>query len=289
VSLPAAQDERYGRVFAPRVERRPRTRRVSHPERRRRATRSSPSPRLEAREAADDAQAAEHELGTHKGRDFEDLLVDALAEIAAIFGDSVEPVGDVAGSVGLSKTGDVVVVLNTRDTGGVPVRVGFEAKDRRLNAKSAREQLDATKANRDATSAVAVFARLEQMPKGSCPFAEFGENRFACLFDKDDPDDRLALTLAYRIARHWALADAVVGSRELDVRAMTEALDHARNQLQSFTLLKRRLTNLESGFSDGVGGIRDELDRARLAITDALDRLDESIRVAADEATASAA
>jgi hypothetical protein len=138
-------------------------------------------------------------------------------------------------------------------------------------------------------AAFAVFARAEQMPKGTSPFADLGENRFACLFDKDDTDDVLALSLTYRIARHWALADAVAEGDELDVRAMQDALEHARHQLQSFTLLKRKVTQLESSLADGVAGIRDELDRARLALTDALDRLDAAVQAGDDGAASEAA
>ena len=233
---------------------------------------------LEARDAADDARAEERELGTAKGRDFEDVVIDGLGAIAAVCGDAVEAVGDVAGCVGGSKHGDVVVTINPRDTRGLPVRIGVEAKDRTLNAKATREQLDATKANRDATATIAVFARGEQMPKGTFPFAELGENRFVCVLDKDDPDDDLVLCVAYRVARHWALADACADTTELDLRAVHDSLEHARSQLQSFTQLKRKLTSLEVGFTDGVSGIRDELDRARLSLTDALDRLDEAVR-----------
>lgn len=237
---------------------------------------------VEARDAAESARATAYEIGTQKGRDFEEVVVDALHKLAAVCGDSVEAVGDVTGTSGRSKTGDVVVTVNPRDSRGVPVRLGFEAKDRSLNAKSTRVQLDATLANRDASSAVAIFARPAQMPKGTYPFAELGDNRFACLLDKGDPDDLLALTVAYRLARHWALVDMTADDATLDLRAMRDALDGARSQLQSFSLLKRRLTNLESGFGEGVCGIRDELDRARLALTDSLDRLDESMRLADD-------
>jgi hypothetical protein len=231
-----------------------------------------------SRDAADDARADERELGTAKGRDFEDTVVESLGAIAAVCGDSVEAVGDVTGCVGGSKHGDVVVTINPRDTRGLPVRIGVEAKDRTLNAKSTRAQLDATMANRDATASIAVFARSEQMPKGSFPFAELGENRFVCVLDKDEPDDDLVLSLAYRVARHWALADAAACAADLDVRAVRDSLDHARNQLQSFSLLKRKLTSLETGFSEGVTSIREEVERARLALTDSLDRLDDAVR-----------
>jgi len=245
---------------------------------------------VEARDAADDARADERELGTAKGRDYEDVVVESLGAIAAVCGDSVEAVGDVTGCVGGSKHGDVVVTLNPRDTRGLPVRIGVEAKDRTLNTKTTRTQLDATMANRDATASIAVFARGEQMPKGTFPFAELGENRFVCVLDKHEAEDDLVLSLAYRVARHWALADATAGAADLDVRAVRDSLEHARNQLQSFTLLKRKLTSLETGFSEGVTGIREEVERARLALTGSLDRLDEAVRVpdAADVAAPAA-
>lgn len=244
---------------------------------------------LAARDAGDEAWSEEHELGTAKGRDFEETVVEVLIGIATVCGDSVEAVGDVTGCVGGSKHGDVVVTLNPRDTRGVPLRIGIEAKDRTLNAKSTRAALDGTKDNRDASAAIAVFATEEQMPKGTYPFADFGESRFVCLLDKDDPDDVLALTIAYRVARHWALADATSEHAEIDLRAMHDALEHARNQLQSFTVLKRKLTGLESGFTDGISGIREELDRVRVALTVALDRLDEAVLVDTAGDVASAA
>lgn len=240
---------------------------------------------LEARDAADSARAAERELGTQKGRDFEDVVVDALSTIATGCGDAVEACGDVAGNAGRSKRGDAVVTVSPREACGLSVRVGVEMKDRSLSAKDTRGQLDATKANRDAAAAIAVFARREQMPKGTWPFADLGENRFVCVLEKDDPDDMLVLSLAYRIARHWALADVAGGAGEdIDLRAMRDALDHARQQLEAFTSIKSKVTQLETTVGKSVEAIRVDLDRARAALVESLDRLDAAVEAADDDA-----
>ena len=147
-----------------------------------------------------------------------------------------------------------------------------------------RVQLDGAKTNRGAAASILAFAREDQMPTGTAPFFDLGENRFACLVDKDDPSDTLVLTTAYRLARHWVLMDALAADdSELDVRAMHDALDHARTQLQAFSQLKRKVTELETSMADGVGGIRSQVEVIRAGIADALDRLDEALAVADDE------
>src|SRR5919201_1221658 len=104
---------------------------------------------------------AERERGTAKGRSFEELVVEALDEIASAQGDDVEAVGDLKGASG--KTGDAVAAIGAAQ-GPAQGRIVVEAKDRRLSRREALEELDRAKAERDADFALLVVPSEEEIP-----------------------------------------------------------------------------------------------------------------------------
>lgn len=86
-----------------------------------------------AEQAASRASAEVFELSAVTGRRFEEIVLDAVSEFAALYGDEPEAVGTTSGADG-NQTGDILVTLNETDTG----RYVVEAKDKKLGLKHKR-------------------------------------------------------------------------------------------------------------------------------------------------------
>ena len=227
--------------------------------------------------AAEQARAAEREKGALKGHDFEEQAFVALAEIADVFGDSAEATGAQAATGG-RKLGDVVVTVNERDTRGAQLRMVFEAKDRPVGQRPILRELAGAAKNRGAVAAVAVFGRAEHMPTGSAPFREYGNARYLCLYDKEQPEDRLALQLAYRVARFWALADLMPDAAEVDTRGIREDVDAARTLMKDFSSIKRQVTRVRDSVTGGLAQLEGQLDAMREKLATVFDRIDGRVR-----------
>ncbi len=214
-----------------------------------------------------------------KGRTYEEQVFDAVDRIARVFGDVVEPTGDTA-AVGGGKVGDVLVTVNTKETGGASLRVIFEAKDKTVGLTPILRELDEGMQNRNASAAVAVYARAEQMPRGAAPFREQGKARCLCLYDKED-NEPMALEFAYRVARFSALATLRVAGDEVDTGGIREDLAIGQAQLRAFANVKRQLTQLKTSVDDGVDGLQETVDDLREKLAEVFERID--CRLGTDE------
>ncbi|HEX9766147.1 MAG TPA: hypothetical protein VGA36_05255 [Nitriliruptorales bacterium] len=231
-------------------------------------------------EAAEEL-AAEHDRGTAKGREYEDLAFEVVNDIARVFGDTVEVTGDVQG-MGGCKQGDLVVHLSPRDTGGLALRLALEVKDRQVGLTPILRELDGAKDNRGAAGALAVFARADQMPSGAAPFREQGHGRYLVLLDKQAPDERTALEVAYRLARFQAIADLHTDDAEVDTRAIRDDLEATRHRLQAFSAVKGSLTRLRSGVTGGIDDLERQVEALRSDLLACVERLETRIH-AGDE------
>lgn len=147
--------------------------------------------------AVRDAAAAALERSAVKGQAYEELVVDAVAAVAAGFGDVAEGCGRRSGSAGTNK-GDVVVELCPDDVAGGAGRYVVEAKDSRLGLRAALAEADKARTNREAAACVLVFARDDQNPC-RVPLQVYDQTVIVTL-DKDWPDPA-ALHLACAWAR----------------------------------------------------------------------------------------
>ena len=80
-----------------------------------------------------------HEKSTGKGIHFENDSVDALQDIAGLFGDRVEHTGGEGEGASRSKVGDIVLIIN--HTGLQPLRVAIEAKAGKIARKELLRQI----------------------------------------------------------------------------------------------------------------------------------------------------
>jgi hypothetical protein len=219
--------------------------------------------------------AAERERGTAKGRDFEELVADALDEIAVAQGDDCDAVGDVPGAGG--KRGDVVVALDAC-SGPARGRIVFEAKDRRISKPEAMKQLDDALAHREADFAVLVVPTDDEVPAKLRPLREYNGDKLVVVWRPED-ESRLALELAYSLARARVLM-ARSESEGIDGAAVRDVVERALAGMEDVRKVKSSLTGAKTQI-DRAGGIVDVItDRVR----EHLRQIDELVLGDADAA-----
>ena len=206
--------------------------------------------------------AAERERGTAKGRDFEELVAEALDGIALAQGDDCDAVGDQPGASG--KTGDVVIELDACN-GPARGRVVWEAKDRRLSKPAALAELDKALAQRDADFAVLVVPTDEEVPAKLRPLREYNGDKLIVVWDPESDSD-LALELAYSLARARVLM-AQSESEGIDASAVHDTVERALAAMEDVRRIKSSLT-----------GAKTQIDRAGLIIDTMSERVRDHLR-----------
>ena len=192
--------------------------------------------------------SVERERGTAKGRTYEERVVEALDEIATAQGDCCDAVGDLPGASG--KTGDAVVSLDAA-AGPVRGRIVFEAKDRRLSAPGAREELERARAQRDADFAVLVVPGDSEVPARMQPLREWGGDSLVVVFDPDE-GSRLALEVGYRLARARVLMQRA-GDGEVDAEAVRLQVERALAEMTEVRKVKSQLSGAKTSIDNAYG------------------------------------
>jgi hypothetical protein len=227
--------------------------------------------RLEALEAGAKARAEERAKSAAKGRDFEEVLADALAGVAHGSGDLLDRTGAEAGDAIRSKKGDFVLVLDPRLTRGLELRVVVEAKNRPMPRQRFMAELNEAKVNRGAVVAVAVFAP-EFAPAGIAPLQLVG-NDVWCVLDPEG-EDTTALEAAIRLARVLALNSLREAPMQLDVHEVQDALRDITAEIQRVQSMKTKLTSIGS-VAQEVSGALDEM---RAGVQRQLRRVEDQLR-----------
>lgn len=213
-----------------------------------------------------DATADAYEHTTAKGFDYEDLVDEAVGEIAAGYGDLAESTGTQTGSTA-SKVGDEVVTLNRDDTHGIEARFTLEIKNRALNMRKTMAELDEALANRDALAAIAVFRSQDQAPT-AVPF-QYCDDKAIVVLDPDDGDTS-ALRLAYMWARWTVRRRLAIGEQAgLDLERIARLLEEASRALERHVSIKRFHTQAKRSIDQAADQVRDLVGE----VTAALDEL----------------
>lgn len=232
--------------------------------------------RLEALEAGSKARADERARSAAKGRDFEDVLEDALGTLAHGSGDLLERTGSEAGDAIRSKKGDFVLALNPQLTRGIDLRIVVEAKNRPMPRQRFMAELAEAKHNRAAVVAVAVFAP-EFAPTGIAPLQLVG-NDVWCVLDPEG-EDATALEAAVRLARVLALNTLREASVQLDVREVQDALADITAELARVQSMKAKLTSIGTVARE----VSSTLDEMRSGVQRHLRRVEEQLRAVEPE------
>jgi hypothetical protein len=215
---------------------------------------------LAAKLAVEQAGAEVLELTAIKGRQFEEMVLEATASFASLYGDEASAVGDVGGSGG-RRSGDIVVTLNTSDTHGAGACCVIEVKDRRLSLNEALRELERAISNRDAGAGLIVFSNQEKAPI-TVPLQVFGSKAIVVL-DKHEPDPR-ALQLALIHARCLTLRQLNVPTDTADLKAVLALVEEGKRKLANHAAIKRCHTAAQNQIASAAGqvdGLVDGLDR----------------------------
>ena len=202
--------------------------------------------------------AAERDRGTAKGRDFEELVADALDAIAVGQGDDCDAVGDLPGAQG--KTGDVIVELDACN-GPARGRIVWEAKDRRLSKPGALAELDKAMTQRDADFAVLVVPTDDEVPAKLRPLREYNGDKLVVVWDPEG-ESRLALELAYSLARARVLM-AKSDSDGIDGAAVRDTVERALGAMEEVRRVKSSLTGAKTQIDRAAGIVEVMSERVR--------------------------
>jgi hypothetical protein len=226
-------------------------------------------------EDADRRVADEAERGTAKGRTFEDLVHDALEDIAGAHGDAAHHTGDETSEAG-GKKGDTVVEIGAALSSPVATMV-FEAKNKKLSKNDAWPELNACMAERDAAYAVLVVAGEDKVPSGLEELTEYQGNKMIVVLDRDEPDI-LALRLVYRYVRARLLAQGDHGL-EVDAAGVRDAAEEAAARLKRANRVRKSLT----GVTNSAEAAREEFDEMVADVERCLGRIESLVAAAAIE------
>jgi hypothetical protein len=209
--------------------------------------------------------AAEHARGTAKGREYEELVFEALDALAAAQGDDCDAVGDVKGAT--RKTGDVVVTIDAC-RGPARGRIVFEAKNSRLSKPDAMRELDRGRRERGADYAVLVVSGEDKLPARAQQLREYGGDKLLAVYDPSE-GSALTLELAYRLARARVLM-ARGDAGALDAAAIAETVERALGALEDAHAIKQKL----GGATAGIDAARELLDAMTATVRDHLAQID---------------
>jgi hypothetical protein len=209
----------------------------------------------------------ERERGTAKGRTYEELVRDAVDQLAVVQGDACEAVGDIREGTG--KAGDIVVAIDAA-TGPPRGRIVFEAKDRQLSRPKALEELDRALEVRSADYAILVVPTEDEVPARMLPLREYNGDKLIVAFDPGD-GSALALRLAYSLARARVVMSRG-DSGGVDAAAVSETVERALAAMDDVRRIKQQLTGAKTQIdkaSELVEAMAARV-RAQLAEIDAL-------------------
>jgi hypothetical protein len=180
---------------------------------------------------------AERERGSAKGRVFEEVVAEAIEQIAGAQGDDSEAVGDVREAMG--KVGDVVVGIDACH-GPARGRIVFEAKNKKLSRPEALRELDRALVERNADFAVLVVAGDEKVPAKMLPLREHNGDKMVVSYDPEE-GSLLPLQVAYALARARVLLRRADGEG-IDSEAIRATTERAVQSLGEVQRIKQQLT-----------------------------------------------
>jgi hypothetical protein len=189
--------------------------------------------------------AAVQEKGTAKGRDYEEAVAEAVADLAAARGDDCDAVGDVRGEGG--RKGDVVVAIDAC-SGPARGKIVFEAKNSKLSKNEALAELDGALETRAADYAVLVVSSEAKLPARTNPLREFNGDKLFVTFDPEE-GSTLALEVAYGLARARVLM-ARAADDGIDTAALGVEVERAQGAMENVRRIKSQLTNATTNIED---------------------------------------
>lgn len=216
-------------------------------------------------------EAREH--SALKGVPFQDAVQVEVEAIVVALGDEVRCVANEYGAVrSLKMAGDLLVIINPRQTAGRGLWIAIEAKTGPLNAKEAQEELNNVIRNREAAAAVLVFDSADDAPLAGRRFCAHAGGKFTVVLDAENPDP-LALECAVRQARIIALA-SLAGERATDTATLlgtceqlAALIDHGRAITDGANAAERGIEKIRGAYTKLRAEALELIEDMRLGLT----------------------
>lgn len=195
-----------------------------------------------------ETRAEEVEKGTQKGRDFETVLYEKVAELGQQLQDSTDNVTGTVGVIPRSKVGDYVITLG--DTSGAPGRrIVIEAKkERSYRLRDAMEELKQAKENRQSDCGIFAFAKgYEPVEMGDF---KIDGNDFLCTVDEaalDHSQSAIFLEAAYKIARVYIITQTRKEKKgDVDIAVVKENIQKMLKQTELMSELLTKAKTIQT-------------------------------------------
>ena len=209
------------------------------------------------------------EKSTGKGIHFENDSVDALQDIADLFGDRIEHTGGEGVGKSRSKIGDIVIVIIS--PGIAEIRIAIEAKSGK--SISRKELIKQTRDGVKMRGAVCGIGLMERKWMGVRQHVVGQEDENFIVGVDWDNDDFLALEVVYRTLRAQLIAEEIrsSGEDEIDVDALRKHLTQAKTDLGLFQSMKGGASSAITTLED----LRNNLDIVEKKVKEQLSKAED--------------
>ncbi len=199
----------------------------------------------------------EAEVGTQKGRNFQEIVRKAIAEFCERYHDVSDYCADKPG-IKSRKTGDVVCEINNSDGNKVVIEA---KKEKGYTLRKALEELKEAKENRGAEVGVFVFASGYE-PDDVGSFGIYGQD-IVCTFDEEERDiESSTLRAAYTVARTSVIGTKKVTKVGVDLDAVTRNIKSLLQEVEKFDDIKDKLDKAKrsiEGVDEAIKSLKTEI------------------------------
>lgn len=207
------------------------------------------------------ARKQEAARSTRHGIDFEAAALELIGLEAQKAGDVLTPTGNTVGRIKNCKKGDGTLELGP-ESAAPGTRIVIEAKeDAGYQLKTAREEIDDARKNRDAAIGLFIFSRTTA-PTGIEPIFRMGDDVFV-VWDLEDAGSDLYLKLGISLARALAVRKhREHAEQSADFQAIEKAIidiEKAVNGLDELQLSADQINNHGEKMLKRIGLMRKEL------------------------------
>lgn len=218
---------------------------------------------------------SEAEKGTQKGRDFESILYDRVAEWGRNLDDHTENTTGSIGAIPRRKTGDYVVTLG-KTSGSEGDKIVFEVKKSEYTLKNAHEELKEAKENREAQSGIMIFAKGYE-PTEIGDFRQIGSDFFVTVEEEllltDQP--LIFAESAYKLARAVIVtAKKKREAKQIDFDSINSRIEDIRRFVERISELVKKSRKIQSD-STSIIDIANEI---KSDMDDSLDEINDLLK-----------
>lgn len=229
------------------------------------------------------ARKEEAARSTRHGCEFQDLVGDVLQAEAQKTGDIAESTGAKPGAIPRCKTGDYVIGLGM-DSAAPGARIVVEAKDDKCyTLRSALEEIEEARKNREAQVGLFVFAR-KTAPRGLEPFCRHDRD-IVLIWDPDDATTDIYLRAGLSLARALLVRERIAAEGSKDTLALKKAVHGIAREITALANISKWAQTVKSS-GEKIGR---KAEAMKKKLTRHLKTLEKHLQIAAGDSVSDTA